>query len=135
MKPQVYFNRGWRGGIAPDLAALVRSTEGRGLTICPQRLAAVFGISQAALARLAGVHRNTLAASPGSERVQNTARALVRVLQAALALNPDHDAAIYWMRNAPIQALGCRTAFDLIKRGQDRAVTDYIASISGGTTG
>lgn len=113
----------------------VRSTEDRGLTISPQRLADTFGISQAGIAELAGVHRNTVLSSPNSERVQGTARAMVRVLLAAREINPDPDTAIYWMRNAPIAALDYKTAFELIQLGKAQAVIDYIESISGGATG
>lgn len=87
------------------------------------------------LAEVAGVHRNTLRVSPGSTRLQQSLRDILRVLSAARELGRSPADALYWMRNHPIAHLGHRSALQLVQSGKTEAVITYLASIDSGYVG
>jgi transcriptional regulator with XRE-family HTH domain len=103
--------------------------------ISPRRFAGRAGLRMETLARLAGVHRNTVSQNPGSEPLQRTLRGLVKAIAAATALTGDVDRAIYWLVNEPIADYRHQTAAELIAGGHLEAVLAYIEDLAGGATG
>ncbi len=92
-------------------------------------------VAVARVIQLAHVHRTTVAAAPDNARLQQFMRDTLRVLSAAMEVNPDRDQAIYWYRNAPIAEFGHRTAEQIVSEGKAEAVVTYLTSIAAGSTG
>lgn len=103
--------------------------------ISPARFAERSGLSQGALARLAGVHRNTVRLNPASEALQDRLRAMVGIIASAAELAGDVEKALYWFRNEPIADYKGRTAADLVAAGQAGAVLAYLEDLRNGATG
>jgi hypothetical protein len=103
--------------------------------ISPTLFASAFGLRQQDLADLAGVHRATVGAAPGNAKLQKFMRDALRVISAAMEVQPDRSRALYWFRNAPIPEFSHRTAEQLVSRGKVDAVISYLESISSGSTG
>src|SRR5262245_45190151 len=78
--------------------------------ISPQRFIEEFSMEVQDLAARAGVHRNTLRVSPDANDLQRFMRASLKVVEAAIALNNDPQASLYWYRNQPLRPFGQRTA-------------------------
>jgi hypothetical protein len=89
------------------------------------------------VAAAAGVHRNTLAYSPESPRVQDFARNLVRVATALRALNPDAEdnELVFLLKNYPLADLGAKTALQLVEAGRTDDVVGYLDSFRAGFVG
>ena len=89
------------------------------------------------VAAAAGVHRNTLAYSPESPRLQDFVRNLVRVIAAMHALNPNADDAelAYLLKNYPLSDLGYKTAWELLEAGRADDVVGYFESFRPGFVG
>ena len=122
---------------APQLvsAFLDSLQEPRTPYISPARFAARSGLSQGTLARLAGVHRNTVRLNPASEALQGRLREMIRIITAAAELTGDVDKALYWFRNEPIADYRGRTAADLVAEGHAGAVLTYLDDLGNGATG
>jgi hypothetical protein len=103
--------------------------------ISPRRFAGRTGFRMETLARLAGVHRNTVRQNPGSEPLQRTLRGMVKAIAAATDLTGDVDKAIYWLINEPIADYRHKTAAELIAEGHLDAVLAYLEDLVGGATG
>ena len=103
--------------------------------ISPTRFASAFGLRQQELADLAGVHRATVGAAPGNAKLQTFMRDALRVVSAAMDIQPDRSRAIYWFRNTPIQEFSHCTAEHLVSHGRVEAVISYLESIASGSTG
>ena len=103
--------------------------------ISPARFAARSGLSQGALARLAGVHRNTVRLNPASEALQDRLREMVGIIASAAELTGDVEKALYWFRNERIADYRGRTAADLVAEGHAGAVLAYLDDLRNGTTG
>src|SRR5690348_13847467 len=89
--------------------------------IDPQAMADTLHVSLADLARIAGVHRNTLSRTPGSPAAQERLGAIASILaDAADLLGGDTRKAIVWFRHQPIASLGGDTAEELVAHGQAR---------------
>jgi hypothetical protein len=65
------------------------------------------------LAKLAHIHRNTLAQRPESPLVQRSLEPVVKILAAAEQLTGDPDRAIVWFRHQPIAGDDGRTCLAL----------------------
>jgi hypothetical protein len=98
-------------------------------------LANVLGLQQQDLATLAGVHRNTLRTHPESPKLQSTLRDLVRVLSAAVAVQPDFERALFLVKNQPIPTFRHKTILQLLQDGRTEDAIDYLESISAGFVG
>jgi len=98
-------------------------------------VADLLGLQQQDLAELAGVHRNTLRTHPESPRLQSALRALVRVLSAATAVQPDPQRAIFLVKNEPIPAFQHKTLLQLIQEGRTEDAIGYLESTSAGFVG
>ena len=103
--------------------------------ISPRRFAGRTGFRMETLARLAGVHRNTVRQNPGSEPLQRTLRGMVKGITAATELTGDVDKAIYWLINEPIADYRHKTAAELIAEGHLAAVLAYLEDLANGATG
>jgi hypothetical protein len=103
--------------------------------ISPDRFASAFGLRQQELAELAGVHRATVGAAPASSKLQNFMLDALRVLSAAMEVQPDRSRAIYWFRNLPIREFSHCTAEQIVARGQVDVVIAYLESIASGSAG
>lgn len=103
--------------------------------ISPKRFAGRAGFRLETLARLAGVHRNTVRQSPGSEPLQRVLRGMVKAIVAATELTGDVDKAICWLINEPIADYRHKTAAELIAAGELEAVLTYLEDLAGGATG
>jgi hypothetical protein len=103
--------------------------------ISPRRFAGRTGFRLETLARLAGVHRNTVRQSPGSEPLQRTLRGMVKAITAATDLTGNVDEAIYWMINEPIPDYRHKTAAELIAEGHLEAVLAYLEDLANGASG
>lgn len=98
-------------------------------------LANVMGLQHQDLATLAGVHRNTLRTHPESPKLQSTLRDLMRVLSAAVAVQPDFERALFLVKNQPIPTFRHKTILQLLQDGRTEDAIDYLESISAGFVG
>ncbi len=103
--------------------------------ISPTRFAARSGLSHNSLARLAGVHRNTLRLNPASEVLQGRLREMIRIIAVAASATGDIEKALYWFRNEPIADYRGMTAADLVAEGHAAAVLTYLDDLTNGATG
>lgn len=103
--------------------------------LSPAAVAGVLGLQQQELARLAGVHRNTLRLHPDSPQVQAMLRNLARVLTAMTQIQPDVVTSVYHIKNTPIPAFDYRTLFEVIAGGRVEDALKYIRSVSSGAAG
>lgn len=103
--------------------------------ISSERFAKRLGVNKMALARIAGVHRNTLRTNPGSEILQVRLREMTRVILAASELTGDVDKAVYWFVNEPIRDYRGRTAAELVADGKVAAVLTYLEDLQNGAAG
>lgn len=103
--------------------------------LSPTAVADVLGLQQQELARLAGVHRNTLRLHPDSPQVQSTLRNLARMLTAMTQIQPDVVTAVYHIKNTPIPAFDYRTLFEIVVAGRIDEALRYIRSVSSGAAG
>lgn len=122
---------------APSLVSdfLTGLQEPRTPYISPARFAQRSGLSQARLAELAGVHRNTVRVNPASEVLQDRLREMIRIISSAVELTGDVEKALYWFRNEPIADYRHQTALDLVSRGQAEAVLTHLEDLKNGATG
>jgi hypothetical protein len=103
--------------------------------ISPLRFAERLAMEQKELASFAGVHRNTLARSPGSAALQSFLRDSVRAIAAATDASGDADRAAYWYRNQPLGPFGYRTASQVVADGKTEDLIRYIESLAAGAAG
>jgi uncharacterized protein (DUF2384 family) len=100
--------------------------------VSPQRMSHRLRLPLADLARLAHVHRNTLAQRPGSPAVQKSLEPVVRILAAAEQLTGDADRAIVWFRHQPIAGHDGKTALQLVEAGHADAVLAHLEDLRDG---
>ncbi len=103
--------------------------------LSPARFAKLAGLSVQSLASMTGVHRNTLSQHPGSPKVQESLRAMVKVISSATELTGDTDRAICWFMNEPIADYRHQTAAELVAAGQTDAVMLFLEDLRNGATG
>jgi uncharacterized protein (DUF2384 family) len=116
--------------LSSPLHALVAAQGGH---IDPQAMADTLHISLAELARISGVHRNTLTRTPASPAAQERLGAIARILtEAAALLGGDNRKAIVWFRHQPIASLGGDTAEDIVARGQATLVREHLKDLRDG---
>jgi hypothetical protein len=98
-------------------------------------VADALGLQHQDLAKLAGVHRNTLRTHPESPRLQAAMRDLMRVLSAATTVQPDTARALFMLRNEPIAAFRHKTLLQLVQEGRTEDAVAYLESVGAGFTG
>lgn len=115
-----------------ELSGFISSLqESRTPHISPKRLSQALRVKLTNLARLTGVHRNTLR-NPSSERLQGRTREVVKVISAATECIRAVDKAIHWYRNELIADYDRRTAAELVADGQVEAVPAFIRNLENG---
>ncbi|VTU45888.1 hypothetical protein SRS16P2_00376 (plasmid) [Variovorax sp. SRS16] len=104
--------------------------------LSPHRIGEALGLQIQGVAERAHVSRNTPAARPQNDGLQNYLREVVRVLAAAADLaGGDRGRAFFWFMNEPLAEFDYQTPDALVRAGKARVVIDYIESIAGGATG
>lgn len=112
---------------------LERVYDPRRGVILPERMAAALRVPVADLARLAGVHRNTLAKAPDSPKVQDRLGEVARILaEAAELLGGDAGKAAVWFRHQPLAGFDGETAEDLVAAGHADAVRAHLRMLRDG---
>lgn len=101
--------------------------------LSPSRISRRLRLPLADLAKLAHVHRNTLAQRPDSPMVQKSLAPVVRILAAAEELTGDADRAIIWFRHQPIAGYGGQTAQELVEAGHSDAVLAHLEDLRDGS--
>lgn len=96
------------------------------------RLSEQLGISQAELAKLAGIARNTLSAKTNSRKVDATLSPIVRILALVMEMAGDESRAAIWFKHQPIPGWAGKTAYDLVGDGKADAVLAYLESVRSG---
>ena len=99
------------------------------------KIASALDLQIQELATIAGVHRNTLRTHPESPRLQSTLRDLMRVLSAAVTVQPDVNHAFFMVKNEPIPAFRHKTLLQLVQERRTDDAIDYLESISAGFVG
>lgn len=103
--------------------------------LSPTRFAEVLGLDLETLARSLGVHGSTMRFHPESRRTQERLRDFNRVFQAMMELNPSVQDVAFHMKNTPIQSLGNRSLFEVVRAGDVDDALRYLQSLSGGWNG
>lgn len=104
----------------------------RGL-IEPRALAEALGVPLSDLARVVGVHRNTLSRAPASPAVQGRLGEVARLLTEATDLmGGDVRRAAVWFRHQPLAGFGGETAEELVAAGHAAAVRDHLRTLRDG---
>jgi hypothetical protein len=104
--------------------------------LSPHRIGNALGLQIQSVAERARVSRNTPAARPQNESLQQYLREVLRVLAAAETMaDGDRNRAIFWFMNEPLQDFDYLTPDSLLRRGKAQVVIDYIESIASGATG
>jgi transcriptional regulator with XRE-family HTH domain len=96
------------------------------------RVSEQLGISQAELAKLVGVARNTLSAKAASRRVDAALSPIVRILALASEMAGDESRAAIWFKHQPIPGWAGKTAYDLVGQGKAETVLAYLESVRAG---
>ena len=81
------------------------------------------------------VQLRSLAASESPTRLQSALRDVMRVLSAAVAVQPDQRRAIFLIKNEPIPAFHHKTLLQLVQEGRTEDAIGYLESISAGFVG
>ena len=98
--------------------------------ISPEKVAATLHVSLAEVARIADVHRNTLARAPASPKVQARLGEVMRILaEAADLLGGDVGKAGLWFCHQPLAGFDGRTAEEQLAAARER-VLELVADHS-----
>ncbi len=101
--------------------------------ISPEKVAATLRVSLADIARIADVHRNTLARAPTSPKVQARLGEVMRILtEAADLLDGDMGKAVLWFSHQPLAGFDGRTAEELVTEGHAQAVLTHLGMLRDG---
>lgn len=99
--------------------------------LSPQRMSKRLRLPLVEFARMARLHRNTLA-NPASPAVQARLEPIARILAQVEELTGDPDQAIVWFRHQPLPGHDGRTAQDLVEAGHSNAVLTYLEDLRDG---
>ncbi len=101
--------------------------------ISPEKVAATLHVSLADVARIADVHRNTLARAPASAKVQARLGEVMRILtEAADLLGGDVSKAALWFCHQPLAGFDGQTAEELVAAGHAQAVLTHLGMLREG---
>ena len=101
--------------------------------LSPDRVAATLHMPLADIARVVDVHRNTLARTPTSPKVQAGLGSIMRILTGAAELmGGDLGRAAVWFRHQPLSGFDHQTAEELVTAGHAQAVLKHLAMLRDG---
>lgn len=116
--------------LSPFLAAVIDPRRG---TISPKRVGKALHLPITELAKLAKLHRNTMAQRPDSPAVQARLGDVARIIAAAAdLLGGDSQRAIVWFRHQPLASFDGRTAAELVTAGRADAVLVHLELLRDG---
>jgi uncharacterized protein (DUF2384 family) len=100
--------------------------------LSPQRMSRLLRMPFSELARVAHLHRNTLARQPRSDRVQTRLGEIAGIITFASELAGDTGRAIIWFRHQPLKGFDHKTAEQLVAAGQGEAVRKHLEILAEG---
>ena len=106
--------------------------EVRSQFLSARRVSELLGVTQADLARLVGVARNTLTARSGARKVDQALSPVVRILAMAAEMAGDESRAAIWFKHQPIPGWAGKTAYDLVGEGKADKVLAYLEAVRSG---
>jgi uncharacterized protein (DUF2384 family) len=104
----------------------------RGGGIDPRRLSMQLKVEASTLARIAGVHRNTLQRNPQATLTQERLGLIVKVIARAAGMLGDDRRAIAWFRYQPLAGFERKTAEEMVSSGQAAAVLAHLDTLEHG---
>ena len=106
--------------------------DARSQFLSARRVSELLGVTQADLARLVGVARNTLTARSGARKVDQALSPVVRILAMATEMAGDESRAAIWFKHQPIPGWAGKTAYDLVGEGKADKVLAYLEAVRSG---
>ncbi|KNY13003.1 transcriptional regulator [Shinella sp. SUS2] len=106
--------------------------DARSQFLSARRVSELLGVTQADLARLVGVARNTLTARSGARKVDQALSPVVRILAMAAEMAGDESRAAIWFKHQPIPGWAGKTAYDLVGEGKADKVLAYLEAVRSG---
>jgi len=97
-----------------------------------RRVSELLGVTQAELAKLIGVARNTLTAKSGARKVDAALSPVVRILAMASEMAGNENRAAIWFKHQPIPGWAGKTAYDLVGEGKADKVLAYLEAVRSG---
>ncbi|CAN7718882.1 MULTISPECIES: antitoxin Xre/MbcA/ParS toxin-binding domain-containing protein [unclassified Neorhizobium] len=106
--------------------------EPQSALLSARRVSDLLGLTQAELAKLIGVARNTLTAKSGARKVDLALSPVVRILAMASEMAGDENRAAIWFKHQPIPGWAGKTAYDLVGEGKADKVLAYLEAVRSG---
>ena len=106
--------------------------EPQSALLSARRVSDLLGLTQAELAKLIGVARNTLTAKSGARKVDLALSPVVRILAMASEMAGDENRAAIWFKHQPIPGWAGKTAYDLVSEGKADKVLAYLEAVRSG---
>ncbi|CDN50791.1 antitoxin Xre/MbcA/ParS toxin-binding domain-containing protein [Neorhizobium galegae] len=106
--------------------------ESQSALLSARRVSDLLGLTQAELAKLIGVARNTLTAKSGARKVDLALSPVVRILAMASEMAGDENRAAIWFKHQPIPGWAGKTAYDLVGEGKADKVLAYLEAVRSG---
>ncbi|MFB9948766.1 antitoxin Xre/MbcA/ParS toxin-binding domain-containing protein [Rhizobium puerariae] len=106
--------------------------EAQSSFLSARRVSELLGVTQAELAKLIGVARNTLTAKSGARKVDLALSPVVRILAMAGEMAGDERRAAIWFKHQPIPGWAGKTAYDLVGEGKADKVLAYLEAVRSG---
>jgi hypothetical protein len=100
--------------------------------LSPRRMSEALCMPLSELARVAHLHRNTLARKPRSDRVQARLGEIAGIIAFASSLVGDTGRAIVWFRHQPLKGFDHKTAEQLVAEGHGAAVRKHLELLAEG---
>ena len=113
-------------------AGAVNFGEPQSSFLSSRRVCDLLGVSQAELAKLIGVARNTLSAKSGARKVDIALSPVVRILAMATEMTGSENRAAIWFKHQPIPGWAGKTAYDLVTDGKADKVLVYLEAVRAG---
>ncbi|MCQ1838938.1 antitoxin Xre/MbcA/ParS toxin-binding domain-containing protein [Neorhizobium galegae] len=107
-------------------------SEPQSALLSARRVSDLLGLTQAELAKLIGVARNTLTAKSGARKVDLALSPVVRILAMASEMAGDENRAAIWFKHQPIPGWAGKTAYDLVGEGKADKVLTYLEAVRSG---
>lgn len=116
----------------PNVLETTGFAESQSPFLSPTNVGDLLGVTNAELAKLIGVARNTLAAKTGARKVDQALSPVVRILSMATEMAGDEHRAAIWFKHQPIPGWAGKTAYDLVGEGKSGKVLAYLEAVRSG---